>query len=142
MLHELDKELEKQGLKYVRYADDFSIYAKNKSTARKTGNAVFLFLKNKLKLPINREKSGLRKPVQFEILGHKFVPMYEKGIKGKYQLVVSDKSWKNLKQNLKNHHSENCSAKHSPAHNKTKRGWQRMAQLLPYGKYTGQTPRS
>ena len=101
MLHELDKELEKQGLKYVRYADDFSIYVKNKSTARKTGNAIFLFLKNKLRLPINREKSGLRKPVQFEILGHEFVPTYEKGTKGKYQLVVSDKSWKNLKQNLK-----------------------------------------
>ncbi len=101
MLHELDKELEKQGLKYVRYADDFSIYAKNKSTARKTGNAVYLFLKNKLKLSINLEKSGIRKPVQFEILGHRFVPTYQKGTKGKYQLVVSDKGWKKLKQNLK-----------------------------------------
>jgi len=101
MLHELDKELERQGLKYVRYADDFSIYTKSKSTARKTGNGISLFLKNKLKLPINREKSGIRKPVQFEILGHRFVPAYEKGTKGKYQLVVSDKSWSKLKQNLK-----------------------------------------
>jgi group II intron reverse transcriptase/maturase len=101
MLHELDKQLEKQGLKYVRYADDFSMYTNSKSTARKVGNEVFLFLKNKLKLPINRGKSGIRKPVQFEILGHRFVPTYEKGTKGKYQLVVSDKSWKNLKQNLK-----------------------------------------
>jgi group II intron reverse transcriptase/maturase len=101
MLHELDKQLEEQGLKYVRYADDFSIYTKSKSEARKRGNAVFLFLKNKLKLPINREKSGLRKPVQFTILGHKFVPTYEKGAKGKYQLVVSDKSWEKLKQSLK-----------------------------------------
>ncbi len=101
MLHELDKQLEEQGLKYVRYADDFSIYTKSKSTARKTGNAVFLFLKNKLKLPINREKSGLRKPVEFTILGHKFVSTYEKGTKGKYQLAVSDKSWQKLKQKLK-----------------------------------------
>jgi hypothetical protein len=69
--------------------------------ARKTGNVIFLFLKNKLKLPINREKSGIRKPVQFEILGHRFVPTYQKGTKGKYQLVVSDKSWKTLKQTLK-----------------------------------------
>ncbi len=79
MLHELDKQLEEQGLKYVRYADDFSIYTKSKSTARKTGNAVFLYLKNKLKLSINREKSGLRKPVELTILGHKFVSTYEKG---------------------------------------------------------------
>jgi len=101
MLHELDMRLEKEGLRYVRYADDFSIYTKSKSIAKKTGNVVYLFLRNKLKLPINREKSGIHKPVQFEILGHKLVPTYEKGTRGKYQLVVSDKSWKNLKQNLK-----------------------------------------
>jgi group II intron reverse transcriptase/maturase len=101
MLHELDKELEKQGLKYVRYADDFSIYCKSNHAARKTGNQIFLFLKNKLRLPINREKSGIRKPVQFSILGHRYVPVYEKGTKGKYQLVVSEKSWDKLKQNLK-----------------------------------------
>src|SRR3954470_23236583 len=101
MLHELDKELEKQGLKYVRYADDFSIYTKSNSIARKTGNKVFVFLKDKLRLPINREKSGIRKPVQFEIVGYRFVPTYEKGTKGKYQLVVSEKSWQKLKQNIK-----------------------------------------
>lgn len=101
LLHELDLELERQGCKYVRYADDFSIYAKSKQAARKIGNSIYLFLKNKLKLFINREKSGIRKPVQFEILGYKYVPTYEKGVKGKYQLVVSDKSWKKLKQTLK-----------------------------------------
>ena len=101
MLHELDKELEKGKHKYVRYADDFSIYTKSKSEAKKIGNKIYLFLKDKLKLQINREKSGIRKPVNFEILGCKFVPTYEKGVKGKYQIVVSDKSWKNLKQKLK-----------------------------------------
>lgn len=101
VLHELDKELEKQGYKYVRYADDFSVYMKSKSAARKAGNSIYLFLKNKLKLPINREKSGLRKPVHFELLGYRFVPTYEKGVKGQYQLVVSDQSWKRLQQHLK-----------------------------------------
>jgi hypothetical protein len=101
MLHVLDTELERLGHLYVRYADDFSIYAKSKSAARKIGNSVFLFLKNKLRLPINREKSGIRKPVQFEILGYKFVPTYIKGDRGKYQLVVSEKSWNNLKLRLK-----------------------------------------
>ena len=101
MLHELDKELERQGLRYVRYADDFSIYTKSKAIARKTGNNIYLFLKNKLKLPINREKSGICKPVNFEILGYKFVPTYIKGDKGKYQLVATDKSWKRLRQSLK-----------------------------------------
>lgn len=101
MLHELDKELEKRGHRYLRYADDFSIYTKSKRAARRVGNSIFLFLKDKLKLPINREKSGIRKPVQFQLLGHQFVPTYKKGEKGKYQLAVVNKKWKALKQELK-----------------------------------------
>ena len=64
ILHELDKEMEKRGLKYVRYADDFSIYTKSQSEARKVGNDIFLFLRDKLKLPINRQKSP-RGPVAY-----------------------------------------------------------------------------
>ena len=60
-----------------------------------------MFLNKKLKLPINREKSGIRKPVDFKILGYKFVSTYKKGSKGKYQLVVSGKSWEKLKESLK-----------------------------------------
>ena len=101
MLHELDKELERQGLRYVRYADDFSIYTKSHKAAREAGNNIYLFLRDKLKLPINREKSGIRKPVNFTILGVDFVPTYVKGERGIYQLVVSDKSWRLLKQKLK-----------------------------------------
>jgi RNA-directed DNA polymerase len=101
MLNELDKEMERRGLLYVRYADDFSIYTKSEHSARKIGNTIYLFLKNKLKLPINREKSGIRKPVNFTILGYGFVPTYVKGDKGKYQLIVSDKSWKSIKLKIK-----------------------------------------
>jgi len=101
MLDELDKELDRRGLKYVRYADDFSIYCKSQWQARKIGNEIYLFLKDKLHLPINREKSGIRRPMKFTILGFTFVPSFKKGDKGKYQLVVSDKGWKNLKQKIK-----------------------------------------
>jgi RNA-directed DNA polymerase len=101
ILNELDKEMERQGLRYVRYADDFSIYTKSEHSARKIGNNIYLFLKNKLMLPINREKSGIRKPVNFSILGYSFVPTYVKGEKGKYQLVVKEKSWKTFKEKLK-----------------------------------------
>lgn len=101
MLHELDAELEKPGHRYVRYADDFSIYTKSKKAARRVGNSIFLFLRNRMKLPINREKSGIRKPVQFKILGHEFVPTYKKDEKGKYQVVVSEKKWKTWKTELR-----------------------------------------
>jgi len=60
-----------------------------------------VFLRDKLKLPINREKSGIRRRVNFNILGYAFVPTYIKGEKGKYQLVVEAKRWKSLKAKLK-----------------------------------------
>lgn len=101
MLHELDMEMEKRGLRFVRYADDFSIYCKTKQEAIKVGNSIYLFLRDKLKLPINRGKSGIRRPVNFKILGYGFVPTYRKGEKGKYQLVVEEKRWKTLKTKLK-----------------------------------------
>ena len=101
LLDVLDKELKRKGCNYVRYADDFSIYAKSKQAAKKIGNEVYVFLRDKLKLPINRAKSGIRRPVNFELLGHGFVPVYQKGIKGKYQLVVSSKSWDKFKRKLK-----------------------------------------
>lgn len=101
LLDLLDKELERRNLKYVRYADDFSIYTKSKKEARKVGNEIYLFLRDKLRLPINREKSGIRRPTNFEMLGHAFVPTYQKGVKGKYQLVVKKNSWDSLKRKLK-----------------------------------------
>jgi len=44
-----------------------------KAAAREVGNTIFKFLKKKLKLTINREKSGIRRPVHFTCLGFGFV---------------------------------------------------------------------
>ena len=101
LLNELDKELTRRKLRFVRYADDFSIYTKSRTQALMVEKAVFNFLKTKLKLTINKEKSGIRKPVQFELLGFGFVPTYKKGDKGKYQLVVGKKAWQRLKMSVK-----------------------------------------
>lgn len=101
LLNELDKELEKRGLRYVRYADDFSIYVRSKKAARRVGNGIFKYLRDRLHLPINREKSGIRRPLNFELLGYAFVSNYKKGERGTYQLVVSKKKWATLKASLK-----------------------------------------
>ena len=101
LLNELDKELTKRKLRFVRYADDFSIYTQYKSHATATLKAIEKYLKTKLKLTINGEKSGVRKPVQFELLGFGFESTYKKGDKGKYQLVVGKKAWTRLKERLK-----------------------------------------
>ena len=101
LLHQLDKEMTRRGHKFVRYADDFSIYCKSHSRAATTRAVIEKFLKNKLKLTINQEKSGIRKPVNFTILGFGFVPVYSKGSKNQYQLVVAEKAWQRLKERLK-----------------------------------------
>jgi len=85
----------------VRYADDFSIYLQSKRAARRVGNSITLFLKEKLRLPVNRDKSGIRRPVKFKLLGYGFVPTYKKGEKGKYQLIANSKAWKRFKQSIK-----------------------------------------
>jgi len=101
LLNELDKELEKRGHRYVRYADDFSIYVKSNKSAKRVGNSIYQFLRDKLQLPINKEKSGVRRPVTFQVLGYGFVPTYKKGEKGKYQLIVKPSKWKEFKSKLK-----------------------------------------
>lgn len=101
VLHELDQHLEKSRLRYVRYADDFSLYTKTEYLARKAANNVGSFLKEKLQLVVNPQKSGIRKPVSFQLLGYGFVSTYRKGERGKYQLVAADHSWAKLKQRLK-----------------------------------------
>ena len=101
ILNELDKELTKRGHRYVRYADDFSIYLRSKTAARRVGNSIYLFLKTRLRLPINYEKSGIRRPSKFYLLGYGFVPVFKKGSKGKYQLVVDRKALRKLKAEIK-----------------------------------------
>ena len=93
--------MQKRGHRWLRYADDFSIYVRSEKAARRVGNGIFLFLKDRLRLPINRAKSGIRRPLQFELLGYTFVSSYTKGERGNYQLVVSKGKWEKLKAQLK-----------------------------------------
>jgi RNA-directed DNA polymerase len=126
LLHELDKEMTRRGHRFVRYADDFSIYCKSENQAKATRVVIDKFLRNKLKLTINDEKSGIRKPSNFTILGFGFVPTYEKGSKNKYQLIVAEKAWMKLKEKLKSITRKTTPAKFEERISKIKevqRGW-------------------
>ncbi len=57
MLDDLDKELERRGLAFVRYADDCNIYVKSPRAAERVMEGVTEFIEKKLKLKVNREKS-------------------------------------------------------------------------------------
>lgn len=126
LLHQLDNEMTRRGHKFVRYADDFSIYCKSHNQAKATRVVIEKFLKNKLKLTINEEKSGIRKPSNFTMLGFGFVPVYNKGSRNQYQLVVAEKAWKNLKMRLKSITRKTTPAKLEERFarlKETQRGW-------------------
>ncbi len=101
ILNELDKELTKRGLRYVRYADDCSIFVKSEKAAKRVLKSITEFIESKLKLKVNQEKTKICRPINLTILSYGFVPTYKKGVKGKYQLVTSEKSFRKLKDKIK-----------------------------------------
>jgi len=72
VLDELDKELEKRGHKFVRYADDCNIYVKSKRAGLRVMSAITNFIEKKLKLKVNREKSAVDRPWRRKFLGFSF----------------------------------------------------------------------
>jgi len=101
ILNELDKELVRRGLRFVRYADDCSIFLKSKRSARRVKRSITKFIETNLHLKVNEQKTNICRPINYFMLGYGFVPTYKKGEKGKYNLCVSPKSFKQMKQKVK-----------------------------------------
>ena len=68
-LDPLDKELEQRGLSFVRYADDIAIFVKSERSAERILNSVIAWIERKLKVPVNRDKSGSGPTVESALLG-------------------------------------------------------------------------
>jgi len=69
LLDELDKELEKRGHKFVRYADDCNIYVKSKRAGERVMESIKRYLQERLKLKINEQKSAVDRPWKLKFLG-------------------------------------------------------------------------
>lgn len=72
MLNELDKELEKRGLRFVRYADDCLIMVKSEKAANRVIKTITSYIENKLGLIVNAEKSKVARPNDIKYLGFGF----------------------------------------------------------------------
>ena len=73
VLDELDKELEKRGLEFCRYADDCNIFVRTERGAARVMNSTKKFIENKLKLKVNEEKSKVAKSDRVKFLGMSIV---------------------------------------------------------------------
>jgi len=72
VLDELDKELEKRDLRFVRYADDCVIYVRSHKAAKRVMQSISRFIEGRLKLKVNREKSAVSYPWWRPYLGFSF----------------------------------------------------------------------
>jgi RNA-directed DNA polymerase len=72
MLDDLDKELERRGHKFCRYADDCNIYVKSKKAGERVMESITEYIEDVLKLKINRSKSAVDKPSRRKFLGFSF----------------------------------------------------------------------
>ena len=72
VLDALDKELEKRGHAFVRYADDCNIYVKSETAGRRVMESICGFISRKLKLKVNQGKSAVDKPSRRKFLGFTF----------------------------------------------------------------------
>jgi RNA-directed DNA polymerase len=93
LLDRLDRELERRGHRFVRYADDVSIYVRSERAGRRVLETITRYLHKKLKLDVNESKSRVDKPRRRSLLG------FSIGKAGR--VFVSDKSIRRLKAKVR-----------------------------------------
>lgn len=96
ILNELDQKLEERGHRFVRYADDCSIYVRSRKSAYRVMESITGYLEDELKLTVNREKSKVSRPAASTLLGFSFY----RGKEG-WSIRIAPKSLKNIKQKIK-----------------------------------------
>ncbi len=92
LLDDLDKELERRGHKFARYADDFIILVKSRLAGERVSKSIKAFIERKLKLQINENKSGVAHINETQFLGFTF-----RGAK----ICWSDKAFREFKRRIK-----------------------------------------
>jgi group II intron reverse transcriptase/maturase len=96
VLDDLDKELEKRGHKFVRYADDCNIYVKTQRAGERVMGSVVQFLEKKLKLRVNRQKSKVDRASKVKFLGFSFYKYREE-----VRIRVATESMQRFRQRLR-----------------------------------------
>ena len=121
MLNELDRELERRGHRFVRYADDCMIFCKSKKSAERTLNNIVPFIEGKLFLKVNRKKTKVAHISKVKYLGYSFYRY-----KGKCRFRVHPKSVEKMKNKIRELTDRNNgmgNAKREKKYQNYVRGW-------------------
>ena len=95
LLDDLDKELERRGHRFCRYADDCNVYVRSKAAGERVMESVARYLEKRLRLKINRDKSAVDRPWNRKFLGYTLTPHHRPKLK------VSPQSVKRAKAHLR-----------------------------------------
>src|SRR4030081_1731837 len=77
VLDEFDRELERRGLRFARYADDSNIYVRSRRAGERVMESITRFITTKLKLKVNEQKSAVARPWERKFLGFSFTTNQE-----------------------------------------------------------------
>ena len=77
VLDEFDRELERRGLRFARYADDSNIYVRSRRAGERVMESLTRFITTKLKLKVNEQKSAVARPWERKFLGFSFTASRE-----------------------------------------------------------------
>ena len=95
VLDELDRELERRGLRFVRYADDCNVYVRSERAGQRVMESITRFITQKLKLKVNETKSAVARPQERKFLGFSFAAGTE------VKRVIAPKALDRFKQRIR-----------------------------------------
>lgn len=98
ILDELDSTLQERGHRFVRYADDCSIYVRSSKSAYRVMDNIAVYLEERLKLKVNREKSKVSRPTQSTLLGFSFYKVNKR-----WKVRIAPKSLVRIKEEIRKH---------------------------------------
>lgn len=97
VLDEFDRELERRGHRFVRYADDCQVFVQSERAGHRVMASLVRFLEGRMRLSVNREKSAVRRPEDVHFLGFRF----EKREGGDVEVHLSAKAAKRLARTIR-----------------------------------------
>ena len=111
LLDEFDKEMERRGHKFCRYADDCNIYVRSRAAGERVMKSVSQFLSKRLRLKVNAEKSAVARPWERKFLGYtmtwhkqprlKVAPEALRRLKAKVRKIIREGRGRSLPQVIK-----------------------------------------
>lgn len=131
VLSELDEELARRGLRFVRYADDCNIYVRSERAGRRVMASVERFITKRLRLKVNHSKSAVARPETRHFLGFRL-----RAVEGEAEIMLSERSETRFQERIRELTPRNAGRSLTSvivSVNEYLRGWMGFFKICTYG---------